>query len=228
MNTTRSATPPVSPLGVGALLAAPALLLVSALVQPALKSDERAQLEVILAHRDRYFWFTLLLLLGTMLLVPAFHALRHATAAPSRATRVGSALAVFGALVATGDAMTQFVFLQMAAPGRDLGDMATAVQDFDEATGPAQLFLVGGLALIVGAIVLAVGLRRDGLAGRWVSILFAIGVVANMVGFIVQSVPLLVASSAVLLVAMGALGVGLWRRPVGLRPGIGGQVAFGA
>lgn len=228
MTTTRSTTAATSPLAASALLGAPALLLASALVQPALKSDERAQLEVILAHRDRYFWFTLLLLVGTMLLVPAFHALRHATVEPSRFTRVGSALAVLGALVATGDAMTQFVFLQMAAPGRNLGDMAAAVQAFDEATGPAQLFLLGGLALIAGAIVLAVGLRRDGLASRWVSVLFAGGVVTNMVGFIVQSVPLLVVSSAVLLVAMGTLALGLLRRPVGLRPGIGGQVAFGA
>lgn len=205
---------PPSPLAAGSLMAAPILLLASALVQPALESDEHAQLREILAHRDRYFVFTVLILFGTMLLVPAFHALAHATSVPSRATRVGSALAVFGALVGTGDAMTQFVILQMAAPGRDLDQMAPVVRDFDSANGPAQIFAVGGLALILGGIALAVGLHRDGLASAWVSVLVAVGIGANMAGFVAQSVPLLVASSAVLVVGLGRLGVTVLRRPV--------------
>jgi hypothetical protein len=224
MTTTRS----VSPVSIAALFAAPALLLLSALVQPALKSDERAQLAVILAHRDRYFWFTLLVLLGTMLLVPAFHALRHATPSPSAPTRVGSALAVLGALIGTGDAMTQFVFLQMAQPGRDLGEMARVVDDFDSATGPAQLFAVSGLALIAGAVTLAVGITRDGVAPGWLGAVFAVGVAANMAGFVVQSVPLLVVSSAVLLASMGTIAVRLLRVSTVCRTEPNGQVAFGA
>jgi hypothetical protein len=205
-------TLPTSPVGVVSLFAAPALLLASALVQPALKSDERAQVREILAHHDRYFVFTLLILVGTMLLVPAFHVLGHASSAPSRATRVGSALAVFGALVGTGDAMTQFVFLQMAVPGRDLDQMAAVIQDFDSANGPAQTFALGGLALIIGGVVLAVGLRRDGLAPAWASVLVAVGITANMAGFVVQSVSLLVASSALLVVGLGRLGLTLLGR----------------
>lgn len=209
MSTNRFA--PTSPYAVASLIAAPVLLLASALIQPALKSDERAQLQVILTHHDRYFWFTMLVLFGTMLLVPAFHALGRAPADPSRTTRVGSALAVFGALIGTGDAMTQFVFLQMASPARDLGQMAPVVKAFDSANGPAQLFLASGLAFVAGGITLAVGLHRDGVAPGWVCAMFAVGIVANMAGFIVQSIPLLIVSSAVLVVSMGALGLGLLR-----------------
>lgn len=209
-----------SPLGAASLLAAPVLLLAAALVQPALKSDEQAQLREIVVHHDRYFLFTVLILFGTMLLVPAFHILVGATRAPSTATRVGSALAVFGALVGTGDAMTQFVFLQMAAPGRDLHQMASVVQDFDSANGPAQIFAVGGLALIFGGLVLAVGIRRDGLAPAWVSVAVAVGVAANMVGYVVQSVPVLVVSSVLLLIGLGHLGLGLLRRSVPVEGGL--------
>jgi hypothetical protein len=205
---------PTARLGAASLLAAPALLLAAALVQPALKSNERAQLREILAHHDRYFLFTVLVLFGTMLLVPAFHTLVRASTTPSTATQVGSALAVLGALVGTGDAMTQFVFLQMAAPGRDLAQMASVVQDFNSADGPAQIFAVGGLALIVGGVVLAVGVHRDGIAPGWVSTLVAVGVTANMVGYLVQSVPVLVISAALMLVGLGYLGVGILRRSV--------------
>jgi hypothetical protein len=217
-----SATGPrtTSPLGAASLLAAPVLLLAAALVQPALKSDEQAQLREIVVHHDRYFLFTVLILFGTMLLVPAFHTLVGATRAPSTATRGGSALAVFGALVGTGDAMTQFVFLQMAAPGRDLHQMASVVQDFDSANGPAQIFAVGGLALIFGGLVLAVGIRRDGLAPAWVSVAVAVGVAANMVGYVVQSVPVLVVSSVLLLIGLGHLGLGLLRRSVPVEGGL--------
>lgn len=216
---------PTVPIGAASLLAAPVLLLVSALVQPALVGDERAQMRVILTHHDRYFLFTMLVLFGTMLLVPAFHALDRASSSPSPATRVGSALAVFGALVGTGDAMTQFVFLQMAAPGRDLEEMASVVQGFDSANGPAQIFAVGGFALIVGGVVLAVGLSRDGVAPVWVSTVVAVGVAANMAGYIVQSVPVLVASSALLVVGLGHLGLNLIRRSVpGRRAETGAEV----
>jgi hypothetical protein len=190
-----------SPLAAASLIGAPTLMLVSALVQPSLESDESLQLRVILAHHGRYFWFTLLLLLGTMLLVPAFHALRG----PSVMTKLGSALAVFGALVGTGDAMTQFVFLQMAEPGRDLDRMASVVEGFDEANGPSQLFVAGGLALVVGAVLLAFGLWREGFGPAWTGVLLAAGVLANGVGFMIGSTPILVISSGMLLVGLGAL-----------------------
>lgn len=218
---------PASPMAAVTLFAAPVLLLASALVQPRLESDERAQVQEILTHHDRYFLFTVLILVGTMLLVPAFHTLGRACSRPSTATRLGSALAVFGALVGTGDAMTQFVFLQMAAPGRDLDQMASVIQDFDSANGPAQIFALGGLALIVGGTALAVGLHRDGLTPRWVSTLVALGIAANMVGFIVQSAPVLVASSALLVVGMGRLGLDLLRVPARDEDLVAGRRAVG-
>lgn len=197
--------------GAVALIAAPALILASALVQPALKSDEHAQLQVILAHHDRYFWFTVLLLAGTMLLVPAFHSLLRMAPAASRPMRVGSALAVFGALVGVGDATTQFLIWQMATPGRNLGQLADVMQKFDNADGPAQLFALGGIALVGGTITLAVALYRAGVMPAWAGLLLGAGMIVNLIGFISLSVPVLVASSLMLLLSMGTLGFGLLR-----------------
>jgi hypothetical protein len=106
--------------------------------------------------------------------------------------------------------------------------MARVVDDFDSATGPAQLFAVSGLALIAGAVTLAVGINRDGVAPGWLGALFAVGVAANLAGFVVQSVPLLVVSSAVLLASMGTIAVGLLRVSTECPTEPNGQVAFGA
>ena len=53
------------------LVLAPLFALASALVAPPLKSDAREQIAVIAAHPERWYWFTLLLLIGSILLVPA-------------------------------------------------------------------------------------------------------------------------------------------------------------
>src|SRR4051794_41783767 len=53
------------------MIAAPVFLVASALVSPVLKSDEGSQLDVIAANPTRWYWFTLLLLIGSILLIPA-------------------------------------------------------------------------------------------------------------------------------------------------------------
>ena len=53
------------------LILAPLFALGSSVVSPAFKSDEGAQLDVIAQHPTRSYWFTILLLVGSILFVPA-------------------------------------------------------------------------------------------------------------------------------------------------------------
>lgn len=197
---------------VASLVAAPALLLASALVMPALSSDEHEQLQTIAAHSTRYLWFTLLLLGGTMLFVPAFHGLTRLTSR-SRALRVGSGLVVFGAMASVGDTTTQFLIRQLATRGHATPEMAAIVTAFDSSTGASQLFALGGLALTVGGITVAVALQRAGVISWPVEAAFAAAVVANLVGFIAQSTPLIASSSALLLITMSAVAAAVSHHP---------------
>src|SRR5438094_904758 len=116
------------------LVLAPLFAVASSLVAPPLKSDAREQLAAIAAHPDRWYWFTLLLLIGSILFVPAL--LWIAGLVRSRAPRlgeVGGALAVLGAIVAVGDVMTQFVSWQMVSGHADLAQMAAALDRFENA-----------------------------------------------------------------------------------------------
>lgn len=200
---TATATPSLShrTATAASLVAAPALLLGSALLMPALKSDEQEQLRIIAGHSTSYLWFTLLLLAGTMLFVPAFHGLARVVH-PSRAMRVGSALVVFGSMASVGDTTTQFLIRQMATHGHASPQMAAVVTSFDSSTGAAQLFAVGGLGLVVGTVMVAVTLRRARLVSWPTAAALGLGMAANLVGFIAMSKPLIVGSSAILLAAL--------------------------
>jgi hypothetical protein len=196
---------------VGSLVAAPTLLLASALVMPALTSDEQDQLQTIAGNSTRYLWFTLLLLAGTMLFVPAFHGLtRHA--APSRALRVGSGLVVFGAMASVGDTTTQLLIRQLATRGRATPQMADVVSAFDSSVGAAQLFAIGGLALLAGGVTVAISLQRAGVISWQVAAVFAVGLIANLVGFMAQSGGIITGSSALLLIGMTLIGVALQKQ----------------
>ena len=53
------------------LVLAPLFALASALVAPPIKSDAREQIAVVAQHPAQWYWFTLLLLVGSILFVPA-------------------------------------------------------------------------------------------------------------------------------------------------------------
>lgn len=200
-----------TPTTIASLVAAPALLLASALVMPALASDEQKQLRTVATHSTRYLWFTLLLVAGTMLFVPAFHGLSRLTRR-SRALRVGSALVVFGAMASVGDATTQFLIRQLATRGHATPDMAAVITAFDSSTGAAQLFALGGLALTGGGITVGIALQRAGLISWLVAAAFAAALVANLAGFIAQSTPIIAGSSGLLLITMAAIAAAVSRR----------------
>lgn len=189
------------------LVLAPLFSLASALVSPALKSDEGAQLDVIAQHPDRWYVFTLLLLIGSILLVPALLGIASLVAEKApRLGYVGGALAVLGSLIAIGDVMSQFMSWQMVAKGADHAQMAALLKRFDDATGVGTVFSVGGVAVVIGTLMLTIGLIRARIAPAWAAIGLSLAVIVNLVGFTDASNGLVAVSWALLLTAMGYIG----------------------
>src|SRR3954454_19605791 len=189
------------------MIAAPVFLIASALVSPELKSDEGSQLDVIAANPTRWYWFTLLLLIGSILLIPALlgiAALVHRRS--PRLANVGGGLAVVGSLVSIGDVMSQFVSWQMVASGADHDQMAALLHRFDNAAGVGVVFSVGGLAVLIGVILLTVGLIRTRVAPAWAAIGLSVATLLNIVAFSSASAAGVAVSWVVLLVAMGSIG----------------------
>lgn len=186
------------------LVLAPLFSLASALVAPALKSDNGAQLDAIARHPDRWYWFTLLLLVGSVLLVPAL--LGIAAQVRHRSPRLGNfggGLAVIGSLIAIGDVMSQFVSWQMVGKGANHAQMVALLERLDNAAGLDNVYTVGGLATLIGVVLLTVGLIRARVAPAWAAVGLTLAVVVNFVGFETPSNAVVAISWALLLVAMG-------------------------
>jgi hypothetical protein len=189
------------------MIAAPLFLVASALVSPQLKSDEGAQLAVIAAHPTRWYWFTVLLLIGSILLVPALvgiAALVHPRS--PRLAIVGGSLAVLGSLIAIGDVMSQFVSWQMVADGADRAEMAALLHRFDNAAGVGAVFNVGGLSILVGVVLLTIGMMRAQVAPAWAAIGLSVATILNIVTFSSASAAGVAVSWIVLLVSLGYIG----------------------
>jgi hypothetical protein len=59
-------------------------------------------------------------------------------------------LALIGTLVGVGDSISQLFIWQMVSPGADRAQMVALLTRFDNATGAALIFRIGGPALVVG------------------------------------------------------------------------------
>lgn len=187
-----------------AMILTPLLWVVSALVAPPPTTDDATQIAVIARYPERWYWFALLTLAGSILFVLAVAGLvtRLRDRAP-RSAYVGGALAQLGALIAIGDSTTELVVWQMGAPGASHAQMAALLSRYDAAPGASLVFTVGGLALIVGTVVLAVGFIRTRTAPAWAAALLPVATVLNIVAFGSASRTLLLVSYLLLLAAFG-------------------------
>jgi hypothetical protein len=194
-----------------ALVAAPALWLAAEAVSPALKSNSAAQLAVIAQQPGRWFGYTALLTLGTILFVPAVLGIMRLTRTRTpRLTLIGGALLGYGTIIAVGDAMSQLTTWQMVTGHADRTQMAALLDRNANAGGASLFFAPGGLAFLVGSILLTVALVRTRVVPVWVSLAFVLGIVVQLVGFTSNSVAILAASAALCLVATVMLARRLW------------------
>jgi disulfide bond formation protein DsbB len=199
-----------------AMVLTPLVWAVSALVAPPLANDDATQLAAVARYPDRWYWFALLTLVGSMLIVPAIAGL--VTRARERSPRLayaGGALAQLGALIAIGDSANQLVTWQMGAPGADRAQMAALLARVDHATGASVVFTVGGLAVMVGMVLLGLALARS--APVWAAALLPVATVLNIVAFGAASRALLLVSYLLLLGALGRLATDGVATPSGAR-----------
>lgn len=190
-----------------ALIVTPLLWLAAEAVSPPLKSGAAAQLAVVAAHPHRWYWYTVLLIAGTITLVPAALGVARLTSQASpRLSATGAALVGFSAIVAVGDATTQLLTWQMTQPGANHAQMAALLDRYDNSAAASIFFLPGGVALLAGSAVLAIALWRAPIAARWVAVSFGVGLVVNLLGFMGASVAVIALGAAVL--TPGALVLG--------------------
>jgi hypothetical protein len=208
-----SALPPRSrPLAL-AVIATPLLWLAAEALSPPLKSDSAAQLAAVAAHPDRRYWYTVLLIAGTITLVPAAVGIaRLAAARAPKPAALGAALVGFSGIVAVGDATSQLVTWQMVHAGAGRAQMAALLDRYDNSTAASIFFIPGGLALLAGAALLGVALWRSHAAPRWAAVTLAAGLAGNLIGFMAASVAVIALGAALMTPASLLLGRHLFGR----------------
>src|SRR5947209_20138814 len=126
------------------MIAAPLFLLASQIVSPKLKTDEAAQIAVVVDHADRWYIASLLGLVSIVLAVPAvlglMHMLRERRVAYGHA---GGGLALLGLLAAMGGTAIGMVVWQMAAGGADTAQMAALLDRVNTTAGTFVPFYAG-------------------------------------------------------------------------------------
>jgi hypothetical protein len=182
-----------------AVVATPLLWLAAEGVSPALKPTSAGQLAAVAAHPNRWYWYTVLLIAGTITLVPATIGIaRLSSPRAPRLSAVAATLLGFGAIVAVGDAATQLVTWQMVQPGADRAQMAALLDRYDNSTAASLFYMPGGLSLLIGAALLAIALWRTRVAPRWVAASLGIGLAVNLLGFMSSSIPVIALGAAIM------------------------------
>jgi hypothetical protein len=209
-----------------ACVAAPVAGLVAALAIPSLRTTESAELSAVAAHPGRFYVYAIFILLSGYLLIPAVFALMDLIR-PSRPgwALVAGVIAQTGMLVAVGDAAVELMFWQMGQPGADHGQMTALADRYDAAAGASLVYTIGGLATLVGVVMLGVLLWRTRAVPAWAAAAVPVGAVANVVGFSIGSQALLAGSYLILLVGFlpAAVALRAGSRDVVLPAGAGSE-----
>lgn len=196
------------------LVASPLLLTAAYVVLPTTASDPTAGLKIIASQPTRWYLFGLFQLLSYLLLVPATLGLIHLAHRRSPAwANIGGSLAILGAITAVADTrLWVFAQQQMAAPEADRTEMVALIDRLDGAMGASLPFILGALALMIGTVVLAAGLYRARAVPAWVCASLGAGMVTSFAAWFAGSQPALVATSVLLVLGYGWVGVGLLRQ----------------
>jgi hypothetical protein len=201
------------------LITAPLLGLIAVCAWPPLRTGDRAQIAAIGAQPGRWYIFSLFILLSSIMLVPAVLALMRLVGhtRPTWALIAGC-LAQLGILIGIGDSATELMVWQMGAPGASLSQMAALATRYNAAPGVALIFMIGGLATLCGMLLLSAGLWREHAIPAWTAIAIPVATIANIAGLSTNSVPITIASYALLLAAFARIAVIVRSSPAWLRP----------
>lgn len=189
------------------MILAPVLLLVSAMVQPEMKTDEAAQLAVIAGNLDAWFIAAAFALGSLAAAVPAVLGLMHMLRERQVAFgHVGGGLALLGILAFTGAVAISLVAWQAAQPGADSAQMAALLDRVHDTTGAWIPFFLLTFAFGAGMVVLAGGLALARAVSLPVAVLIAAGGVLISVGYPIASEVLAIVGAACLVLGVGSTG----------------------
>src|SRR5437763_2010081 len=115
---------------------------------------------------------------------------------------IGGWLAQLGALVAIGDASSQFITWLMVRHGQDPVQMTRLLDSMGSSAGANIAYTIGGPALMLGILLLSIGLYRSRVAPRWVPVAFFGGCLVSIVALSNSMTALVAISYVILLVPM--------------------------
>lgn len=181
------------------LVAAPLLLLASAIVLPANSNDIKEMVDIVVRDRDRVLAATLLAVAAQALLVPALVAVRSFAPARSRLAWAGLGFAVAGVVAAGLQAALGLFEWQMAAGDR--GQMVALLDRLEfEGGTPFVLLAVGFLPL--GLALLSAALWRARSVPRALPAAITAGAAGTIAGYEIPSVGVRIAGTLVLCAAL--------------------------
>lgn len=191
------------------LIAAPATLLIGALVHPQIDRDGAEHLAVVADGPDRYYAAHAVLLLGLALFLPTILALVHLLSSrlPSVA-HLGGGLATLGVLGSTAIvSIDGIVVSQMGRPGRDPAEMAALLDRVKESSGLRVVAVVAAVSFLLGMMLLAYGLRRSRVERSWLAGGVAIAAALVFVGQVTDDRRIFALAFAAYLAVLGPLGL---------------------
>lgn len=190
------------------MVLAPLMLLISAILQPALKSNDAAQLLVITGDLDGWFASQAFALAAVALTVPAVLGLMHMLRERQWvAGTVGGALGLLGLLAVTGTIAINLVAWEMMRFGIPIPATAAVLEDAKNTAGMQIPFIILPFALSVGMVVLAIGLGVARAVNPAMALLIGLGGALIVVGYATASVTLVIVAAAVLLIGLGTTGL---------------------
>ena len=192
------------------LIAAPAVLLVGALIHPEVERDGAEHLAVVAESPDRNYAAHAILLVGLALFLPAVLGLMHVL--KGRATafgHLGAGLAMVGLLGATAVVATDGIAVtQMAQQEANREEMAALLDRIKESAGLRAIGVVGALSWAIGMLLLASGLWQARRARPLVALIVVAGAITVLVGMATDKSVILAVGFALYLGSLGPLG---WR-----------------
>jgi len=190
------------------MILAPTLFVVSAILAPSSDNEAGPILNAIAGDPDRFYLSTVIGIAATVLLIPALLGLMHMLREKEVALgHVGGGLALLGGLMFMLFWGVTLMEWQMVREGADGAQMTALLDRFMNTTG-TEVFFYFGLAFTIGLVVLALGLSRARAVHWSTAVALVAGAVVLQVAFFVgNEAAYYVVAAAVLLVALGSIGL---------------------
>ena len=190
-----------------AMVLAPLLVLVGAILHPSSAADAASELAAAGGATGRWTAAHLVLLASVVIAVPAVLGLMHMLR-ERRATygHLGGGLALMGLMAFTGLLAIELVIGQMADMGSRLA-MVALLARIGSTAAITVPFLFGTFLFGLGTIVLGLGLYEARAVEWWQALALAVAGVALVIAGPVASSAVAIVGAAILLVGQGSIGM---------------------